>query len=160
MTNLNLFCSEHKIPDGCPPLCNINIPGYDFVYEPTFSNCGGTGFYIKNNIDFIVRDDLKMNQMNDHEAMFVEIILPNRKNLIVGCVYRHAGSQLPLSEFNLQLEPILEKISLEKKDCALMGDFNVDLSKSNVSRKSNEFYNTFTFILHLFFMQRDLIRNL
>ena len=150
-----LGITEHKLSVDCDPLNNIDIPGYNFIYEPTLSSCGGAGFYIKNSVDFIVRDDLKMNQKSDHEAIFIELILQNRKNLIVGCIYRHAGSNLPLSDFtNLHLEPILEKISLEKKDCALMGDFNVDLIKSNVRNKANEFYNTFTsyffspFILH------------
>ena len=35
------------------------------------------------------------------------------------------------------LEPILHKINKEKKECALMGDFNIDLLKST----GNDFYN-------------------
>ena len=75
--------------------------------------------------------------------MFIEIILPGRKNLIVGCIYRH-GSGIKIREFtNEFLEPILEKIN-KKKDCSLMGDFNVDLLKSNDNNSAGEFYNMFS----------------
>ena len=134
--------SEHKFTVGMGPFNNIDIPGYEFIFEPTQSNFGGTGFYIKNNLDYIIRDDLKINKKNDHEAIFIELILHNRKNLIVGCVYRHAGTKLALSDFNdYYLEPILEKISSEKKECALMGDFNVDLLKTFDKDNASHFYN-------------------
>ena len=41
----------------------------------------------------------------------------------------------------MHLDPVLQKISLEKKQCALMGDFNVDLLKSDINNDSNIFYN-------------------
>ena len=96
--------------------------GYnEFVFEPTETDYGGTGFYIKDKHDYIVRPDLKLNSPSDHEAMFVELILPDRKNLIIGCIYRHPSSKLSVSDFNeLYIQPILHKISKEKKECALM----------------------------------------
>ena len=39
------------------------------------------------------------------------------------------------------MEPILQRISLEKKQCVLMGDFNVDLLKTDTHNDSNLFYN-------------------
>ena len=50
--------SEHKIRRGSTPSNNIDIQGYnEFVFEPTDSTHGGVGFYIKNNIDFHIRND-------------------------------------------------------------------------------------------------------
>ena len=74
--------------------------------------------------------------------MFIEIIFPNKKNLIVGCIYRHPSSEISVEDFtNLHLDPILHKINLENKQCILMGDFNVDLLKSESEEKSLSFYN-------------------
>jgi hypothetical protein len=82
--------SEHKIKKDLTPSNNIDICGYDeFIFEPTGSTHGGAGFYIKNGYDYIVRKDLNLNTSTHFEAMFVEIILKDRKNLVIGCIYRH-----------------------------------------------------------------------
>ena len=71
--------SEHKIADE--PSKNIDIPGYQkFIFEPTQSTHGGTGFYIKNNINAIERKDLSINSINNCEACFIEIIFEDKKN--------------------------------------------------------------------------------
>ena len=134
--------SEHKITKESPPSNNITLPGYDeFIYEPTGTTHGGTGFYIKSGHDYIIRNDLNLNIPSFYEAMFIEIILPDRKNLVVGCIYRHPSESI--RDFSSEhLEPILSKISKEKKECALMGDFNVDLLTSNGNNAASEFFNT------------------
>ena len=42
------------------------------------------------------------------------------------------------------MEPLLDKISSEGKMCSLVGDFNIDLQKSNRNENINQFYNTVT----------------
>ena len=137
--------SEHKICKGSDSSNNIDITGYQkFDFEPTETTHGGTGFYIKSNLTYKVRKELNLNSPGNFEAMFIEIILPDRKNLIVGCVYRH-GSGIPLRDFtNKHLEPILETISKENKECMLMGDFNVDLLKCNDNNSAGDFFNMFS----------------
>ena len=134
--------SEHKISKDGHPSNNISLSGYDeFIFEPTGTTHGGAGFYIKSGLDYVVRHDLKLNTPSFYEAIFVEIILPDRKNLIVGCIYRHPSESI--REFTADnLEPILSKINKEKKECALMGDFNVDLITSNGNNAASEFFNT------------------
>ena len=85
-------------------------------------------------------EDLTLNSPSNFEASFVEIVLPNRKNLIVGCIYRHGASSLPIRDFTENhLQPLLFKISKEKKECAIMGDFNIDLLKmSNAASDFND----------------------
>ena len=133
--------SEHKILKDTSPSNNINISGYkEFTYEPTETDFGGTGFYIKDNLD--QRIDLQINSPKDCESMFIEIIFPTKKNLIIGCIYRHPSSQISVEDFtNLHLDLILHKINLEKKHCILMDDFNIDLLKSETDNKSLVFYN-------------------
>ena len=79
----------------------------------------------------------------DFESIFLEIILPCRKKLIVGCIYRHPSSKISIDLFtNEHLEPLLQRISSENKTCALMGDFNIDLLKiETVTNVSNYFNN-------------------
>merc|ERR1712208_182516 len=112
--------SEHKIRKGTAPSNNIDIAGYnEFLFDPTETTHGGTGFYIKNNLDILPRNDLKFNSPTNFESTFVEIVFPDRKNLIVVCVYRHPSSKISIKEFsNDHLEPILNKINKEKKECA------------------------------------------
>ena len=63
------------------------------------------------------------------ESIFIEIINPSTKNLIVGCIYRHPCMEL--NKFNDDFFTYLcKKLLHEKnKDIVLMRDFNVDLLK-------------------------------
>ena len=136
--------SEHRIKKGQGPSNNIDIQGYEeFKFEPSETSCGGTGFFINKKRDYIVRDDLKLNSPNDFEAMFVEMVFPDRKNLVVGCIYRHPSSKLSVEDFNEKhIQPILHTVSREKKECALMGDFNIDFLKSLGSNAASKFYSS------------------
>ena len=44
------------------------------------------------------------------------------------------------------MEPLLHTISSEGKMCSLVGDFNIDLLKSNSNENINQFYNNPTSI--------------
>ena len=123
---------------------DIVISGYgDFIFEPTGSTHGGAGFYIKNGYNYKKRTDLNLNLTANIEAMFVEIILKDRKNVVLGCVYRHPSSDISVADFTEKyMEPILYKISKEKKECILMGDFNIDLLKSAGDNAAGKFHNT------------------
>ena len=103
--------SEHKIPKDILPSSNISIPGYEeFVFEPTEITHGGTGFYIKD-VDYVTRKDLQINSPGDFESTFIEIHFPNKKNLIVGSIYRHPSSEISIQDFtNRHLDPVLQKI--------------------------------------------------
>ena len=79
--------SEHKILKDTLPSNNTRISGYhEFDFEPTETFFGGTGFYIKDNLDYFRRTDLKINAASHYESMFIEIVFPKKKNLIVGCI--------------------------------------------------------------------------
>ena len=50
---------------------------------------------------------------------------------------------LSIDDFNEKyIQPILHKISKEKKECALMGDFNIDFLKSLGNNAASKFYNS------------------
>ena len=94
-------------------------------------------------IVFQKREDLKFNSPGNFESTFIEFIFPKRKNMILGCIYRHPTSTMPVHLFNNDyILPLLEKISTEDKVCLLMGDFNIDLSKNAFNEDVNTFYNS------------------
>ena len=80
--------TEHKISD-LKALSNITIGYQNFVYTPTKSTHGGTDFYVKDNINFKRRVDLELISPGpkDFESTFIEIIIPNKKNIVAGCIY-------------------------------------------------------------------------
>ena len=60
----------------------FNIPGYTFISRHrTHYRQGGVGIYIKNNINFVIRDDF----INIHRKIFRNII--SRSNVIKGEYY-------------------------------------------------------------------------
>ena len=135
--------SEHKINSYASN--NIDLDGYNpFIFEPTETTHGGTGFYIRDNINFIERSDIELTSPGNFESKFIEIKFEN-KNLVIGCIYRHPNSQISVPNFcEEHLDPILIKIANDNKQCILMGDFNVNLLKSDSDTAISLFYNTLT----------------
>ena len=92
--------SEHKIRKNSSPYNNIKIIGWnEFEFQPTGITHGGTGFYIKQGLNSKTRDKFNINISGQFEDIFAEIILPDRKNLIVGCFYRHPSSPVSVRDF-------------------------------------------------------------
>ena len=62
------------------------------------------------------------------ESTFIQINFPKKTNIVVGSVYKHP--QLTITDFNHNfLAPLLEKVSRERKELVLLGDFNINLLK-------------------------------
>ena len=62
----------------------------------------------------------------------------NRKNTIVGCIYEHPN--MPITEFISDfLEPLLTKISFEKKEVILPGDYNINLLNCQSAKNTCDF---------------------
>ena len=90
----------------------------------TKTSHGGTGFFISDQINYKLREDLKIESEGNVESTFIELIIPNKKNMIIGCIYRHPNSQIYVNEFTTNyMNPMLTKISSEGKLCSLMGVF-------------------------------------
>ena len=109
--------TEHKIRRGVNTIVNIDIPGYKpFIFDYTETRHGETGFYVKDSFQIKVRDDLKFNSPGNFESTFIELIFPNTKQFIIGCIYRHPSSSLSLNHFTSDyIEPLLDIISSEGK---------------------------------------------
>lgn len=133
--------TETKLKKNSIRNININLNGYVIEHTPTEGNCGGALLYIDNSLNYIVRSDLKIYKKKELESVFIEIINPKGKNLIVGCIYRHPC--MNSSEFiDIYMSELLQKLSREDKTIMLMGDFNIDLLKYDSNKDSTTFLDT------------------
>ena len=90
-----------------------------------FTDYGGIGFYIRNDLSYIIRNDFSTYNP-DFQSLWIEIQSKTNSNMICGVIYRHPNIS-KFETFKNYLDPILDKISKEKKYCIMMGDFNINL---------------------------------
>ena len=134
--------SETKIKEDHDPISNISLDGYNFEHTPTKTDFGGVGIFIKDYIDYDIRPDLSQSLDTVSESIFIEVKPGNNKNILIGCIYRHHTA---ISKFTSDFfENALLKINKEKKKCALLGDFNIDLLRVDNDDKTCEFYDLIT----------------
>ena len=161
MTHLNIRCLNNKLDSLKQLLNSLHLPfqiigltetwlndtnndifkldDYDFVdANRTSRNGGGVGIYITKDINFELHRDLNINDENIMESTFAEIITPNKKNIVIGVIYRPPNSKF--NSFENEINQILSKIDKENKICYLMGDFNIDLLKSESCDFAGKFF--------------------
>ena len=150
-TNINfdiIAISETRLKNNLTPTSNITLENYTFEHTPTESSAGGTLLYIANHLSYKPRKDLCIYKNNELESTFIELINTRKKNVVVGCLYRHPS--MNLDEFNDNfLNPLLEKLANENKTVFLMGDFNVDLLKYEQHSATNEFLDSLSSYMFL-----------
>ena len=103
----------------------LNIQGYNMVRADRMGpRGGGIVVYIRDCYKFIHRDDLNLLGI---ETIWIEVILSNRKNLMIGFVYRPPSSLISWYEqFDHQVNQVGTSINC---DAIIMGDFNVDANQ-------------------------------
>ena len=104
----------------------FNIPGYTFISRHRkHYRQGGVGIYIKNNINFIIRDDLSIFIETYFETLFLEVTSSKgNRPIIIGEVYRVPNSSCPNSITNYEL--ITNKLQNENKEIIIGTDQNFD----------------------------------
>ena len=86
--------SETSITKNINKISNIHLSNYAFEFTPTESSAGGTLIYVANHLVDKPRTDLQIYKKRDLESSFIEIINPKKRNIIVGCIYRHPNMDL------------------------------------------------------------------
>ena len=121
---------------------NINIPDYNFIGNGRSNKRGG-------GVGCLIRKDLRYKRRKELETFnqFIETICieiySKSNNVIIAIVYRPPGQSV--NDFFSALEMSLGAITREKKQCFLIGDFNIDLLAS-----SNQQVNDITYRLSSF----------
>jgi len=132
--------SETKLKVAGPQtIFNNQIPGYNFVSQPSLSNSGGVAFYISNDLAVFTREDISCTTP-DFEALWIEIKSNLQHNIVCGVIYRHPHSNL--NAFLDYLDNTVTKLNSENKYSIIMGDFNIDLLKTNCHTDTDNFLRT------------------
>ena len=98
------------------------------------------GIYLHSSFSFTVKKE--WNRMLDYiESIFIEITRPNKRNIVIGSIYRPpGGDHKTLELFNSEMSSILKSINKDKKKTVLIaGDFNLDLIKHGTHRPTSDF---------------------
>ena len=96
---------------------------------------GGICLFVRDDLVFASRTDLSKFD-NFVESLFIELEIPYVKTkVVVGIVYRPPCGDV--HEFNEYIYDTMCAINNEKKDCFILGDFNINI----LNEKSSEFIN-------------------
>ena len=97
----------------------IQISNYELLRCDRNRNVGGVAFYIRRNIGYLQKHYFP----REIENIFVEILIPKIKPLVVGIIYR------PPNQINF-LEIIkanFDKLDTNTKELYILGDFNMNM---------------------------------
>ena len=120
---------------------NIKIDNYNIFSTATNTAKGGTSIFTSKKFYTVERQDLKV-QHDHYEAVWIELINKNHKNIICGSLYRHPHDTVDLyNDFLSYLESCISKITKEGKTIYLCGDFNSDLLKYDNTNNYKKFYD-------------------
>ena len=73
-------------------------------------------------------------------STLIKLINTKKSNVIISAIYRHPS--IELNDFNDNyLNPLLDKISKERKSIFLFGDFSVNLLKYDCHALTNKFFD-------------------
>jgi len=119
----------------------IKIEGYTVLRADRNREGGGVCLYIKNNLAFNCRPDLNDENV---EALWIELLLPRTKPIIIGVCYRPPKD----NDFLDRFEKI---ISLIRSDCEVMvlGDFNINI----LANKSYSLLKKYLDMLNMFYLK-------
>ncbi|WP_419587318.1 endonuclease/exonuclease/phosphatase family protein, partial [Thiolapillus sp.] len=150
---------------------SIEIPQY-FTFRRDAVKQGETGLaiYIHSSIQSITtrRSDLESQSV---ESLWVEISHSKSPSLLVGFIYRNPTATYAWYDEFLVM---LDKVADSKKNILLLGDFNIDLSKSHsawestyslvglhqlVNKPTRVTSTTDTLIDHIYTNRQDLLHN-
>ena len=136
---------------------NVSLQNYVIEQSSTESTAGGALLYINKRHSYKARPNLAIYKLKKLESIFVEVILPKKSNLIVGCIYKH--SCIHICTFNDHyLNPLLDNQSKESnKTIVLLGDLIIDLLNFDTSEHLNTFLDDLTSNPSFFYLPEYLI---
>ena len=125
--------TETKITNSTGIDFNPHIPNYQFERVPTPLSCGGVGMYVNSSLNYKV---LEKASNEAFQALWIELEFLKGKNVICGVIYRQHNSP---EQFQTYFDMTLERLSSTNKPIYVMGDFNIDLLKSETCDFSHKF---------------------
>ncbi len=125
--------------------CNDNrlcLPGYHELIARSRDDGprGGVGLFIKQTLNYKIREDISVFISHIFESLFIEIVNENERNMIVGVIYRpNTEPYADIDIFSSNMEEIMETIHSEGKTCLIGGDMNIDLIRFASHSKTSDY---------------------
>ena len=111
------------------------------MFTTTESPAGGTLLYFVDHLSYKPRPDIKIYISSELETTFIEIMNPNKSNIIAGSIYKHAS--MDFTDFSINyINNLLHNVS-KNKTFFLLGDSNVNWLNYNNYNPTNEFLDSF-----------------
>jgi exonuclease III len=130
--NFDLLCLTETWLNGNINDSEIKIDGYNVSrLDRTHMGHGGILCYVKDGIIFKENSNVLYN-LNNVEALWIEVNLPHTKPILIGTVYRQPDSKADYLE---NLDVIFQNCTTNYDDVVIVGDFNLDINKKcNLSK--------------------------
>jgi len=122
-----LAINETKLDDTISDN-EITVDGYNIIRRDRTINGrfgGGVCFYIRSNVNFILREDLEIKPL---EILSIEVHKLSSKPFVITTWYRPPNSSVDLFS---HFDTVLRKLDSENVEHYLMGDLNSDLLSEN-----------------------------
>ncbi len=124
----------------------LRLPGY----HDLISRCredghrGGVGLFIKDTLQYKIRDEIGVFIPHIFESLFIEIVNKTERNVIVGVIYRpNTEPHADIDIFSSNMEDIMDIIHREhNKTSIILGDMNVCLLKFQTHAKTNNYLDS------------------
>ena len=127
----------------CDNDLRLGLPGYHNLITRCRDrgNRGGVGLFIRENLNYKIRDDLSVFIPHVYESLFIELISTSvNNNIIIGVLYRpNTQPKADMDIFSVNIYESMDRINSENKKGIIMGDVNVDLLKFGSHVKTNEY---------------------
>ena len=120
----------------------LSLPGYHKLITQCRDDGlrGGVGLFIKDNINYKVREDISVFTPHIFESLFIEIIQQNEKktqllSLFTGQILNHEHIDI----FAATLFDLMGLVDKDTKHCVIMGDMNIDLLEFGFHNKTSDY---------------------
>ncbi len=124
---VGLFCFTETWLDDSIKDAEIEIENYFLIRRDRNRKGGGVCVYVRSDIGFNQRMDLNNDQI---EAVWLNILLPKNKPILVGACYRPPDQTM----FYEILELVCSKYTdFVNSEVIMIGDFNTDIRKTDLS---------------------------
>ena len=105
---------------------DMHIPGFHIIRrDPTKTRETGLLIYVSESITFKRLQHLESHEV---ESLWIEITLKKSTPILVGFCYRNPSERTNWMD---RYDSMMEAVLLESKEIILLGDFNIDLMKTN-----------------------------
>ena len=133
--------TETKITETNNTHFNPFLENYTFYNIRSKTHFGSIGMFIRDNLSCKLRPDFTEKGL--FEMLWFEISFNERNSdkSIFGIIYRHPGLAT-IPTFTTRIENIIEKLNQEKVTYYILGDYNINLIKTDEIHNISNFVNT------------------